>query len=287
MYVYLKNLQGDIIGILDNNKSQIVSYTYDSWGKVISVKDEDGKEITDPNHIGKINPYRYRSYRYDEETGLYYLNSRYYNPEWGRFLNGDNYGGQVGKILTHNIYAYCGNNPINRSDSSGLFWQELFETVVQTIQGWTPAYAGAGGIALVDGPLPFGDAIAAGLTVGITVGAIGYSAYKVATIPKATTKDKAEAIPRTPPKQIKYWKASNNAIRGMPLSYLEAQKEVRQGRNIICDNQIAAFQIAKWYPEMIGPEIDRDKNGNPIPGHYPHYHINKRHGAPHIWFYEK
>lgn len=61
----------------------------------------------------------------------------------------------------------------------------------------------------------------------------------------------------------------------------------RQGRNIICDNQIAAFQIAKWYPEMIGPEIDRDKNGNPIPGHYPHYHINKRHGAPHIWFYEK
>lgn len=47
------------------------------------------------------------------------------------------------------------------------------------------------------------------------------------------------------------------------------------------------LEITKWYPEMIGPEIDRDKNGNPIPGHYPHYHINKRHGAPHIWFYEK
>lgn len=120
-YYYIKNLQGDIIGILDNNLQQIVQYTYDSWGNPISIKDANGNEITDTTHIGIINPYRYRSYRYDTETGLYYLQSRYYNPEWGRFLNGDNYGGQIGGILTHNIYAYCLNNPINNYDPDGAF----------------------------------------------------------------------------------------------------------------------------------------------------------------------
>lgn len=115
----MKNLQGDIIGILDNNLAQVVSYTYDSWGKLISIKDTNGNEITDTTNIGLINPYRYRSYRYDAETELYYLNSRYYNPEWGRFINGDGYGGQVGELLSHNVYAYCLNNPINLYDPNG------------------------------------------------------------------------------------------------------------------------------------------------------------------------
>ncbi len=66
-----------------------------------------------------INSYRYRSYRYDTETGLYYLNSRYYNPEWGRFINADGYGGQVGELLSHNVYAYCLNNPVNNYDPDG------------------------------------------------------------------------------------------------------------------------------------------------------------------------
>lgn len=88
-YYYIKNAQNDIIGILDNTLQQIVSYTYTSWGEIISVKDANGNEITDTNHIGLINPYLYRSYQYDRETGFYYLQSRYYNPEWGRFLNAD------------------------------------------------------------------------------------------------------------------------------------------------------------------------------------------------------
>jgi YD repeat-containing protein len=67
-YYYIKNLQGDIIGILDDNLQQIVYYTYDSWGSIISIKDNQGNEITDPTNIGLINSYRYRSYRYDQET---------------------------------------------------------------------------------------------------------------------------------------------------------------------------------------------------------------------------
>ncbi|WP_236900406.1 RHS repeat-associated core domain-containing protein [Clostridium pasteurianum] len=69
--------------------------------------------------VGAKNPYRYRGYRYDGETGLYYLNARYYNAEWGRFINADAYGGNVGDLLSHNMFAYCMNNPVNMSDPSG------------------------------------------------------------------------------------------------------------------------------------------------------------------------
>ncbi len=116
-YYYKKNLQGDIIGILDSDYNEVVKYTYDSWGKVLSITDTEGNEITDEFHIGLVNPFRYRGYYYDQETGFYYLKSRYYNPEWGRFLNAD--GVLNDTILGKNLYAYCENNPINYSDQDG------------------------------------------------------------------------------------------------------------------------------------------------------------------------
>ncbi len=70
--------------------------------------------------LGEKNPYRYRGYRYDTETGYYYLQSRYYNPEWGRFLNIDAIGGNVGALLSHNIFAYCNNNPVISKDPNGF-----------------------------------------------------------------------------------------------------------------------------------------------------------------------
>jgi len=72
--------------------------------------------------VGVKNPYRYRGYRYDNETGLYYLQSRYYNPEWGRFINADVLFGQYGELLSHNLYAYCRNNPVMLIDPSGKGW---------------------------------------------------------------------------------------------------------------------------------------------------------------------
>ena len=99
----------------------MVQYSYDSWGNTLSIADGQGEPITDETHIGHINPYRYRGYRYDKETGLYYLQSRYYSAQWGRFINFDNYGGQVGDLLSHNGYAYCLNNPINMQDENGNF----------------------------------------------------------------------------------------------------------------------------------------------------------------------
>ena len=120
-YYYLKNLQGDIVGILDANGTQVVSYTYDAWGAPLSVTG------TAADTIGQLNPFRYRSYYYDNETGLYYLNSRYYDPETYRFLNADGiYDTRTG-MLSHNMFAYCNNNPVNMVDStgSGPIWNSI------------------------------------------------------------------------------------------------------------------------------------------------------------------
>ena len=113
-YFYIRNLQGDIIGLIDKNGTEVVSYTYDTWGKLISIEGSL-KDI-----VGVKNPYRYRGYRYDTETGLYYLQSRYYNAEWGRFINADGIIGHTGELLNHNLFAYCKNNPKNASDSTGF-----------------------------------------------------------------------------------------------------------------------------------------------------------------------
>ena len=120
-YSFIKNIQGDIIGILNSNYQKLVDYEYDSWGKIVSVKDQNGNIITDSNHIGNINPFRYRGYYYDSETGFYYQNSRYYNHEWGRFINADGYVSTGQGIFGNNMFAYCLNNPVNMSDPTGKF----------------------------------------------------------------------------------------------------------------------------------------------------------------------
>lgn len=120
VYYYIKNIQDDIIGIIDSNNNIIANYKYDSWGNIISITDNNGNDISNnTNHIANINPFRYRSYYYDTETNLYYLNSRYYNPAWGRFINADGIIGANEDILGYNLYAYCGNNPIIQKDDSG------------------------------------------------------------------------------------------------------------------------------------------------------------------------
>ena len=108
-YLYIKNLQGDITGIADENGAIIVNYTYDEWGKLLSTT---GSEA---DTIGLMNPLRYRGYYYDTETGYYYLQSRYYNPSWGRFINADD----AALIDGTGIFSYCGNNPVTLVDPTG------------------------------------------------------------------------------------------------------------------------------------------------------------------------
>jgi len=88
-FYFLKNQQGDVIALTDGYGNPLARYTYDAWGKLLSVTDKNGNAITSAEHIAHINPYRYRGYYYDREIGMYYLQSRYYDPEVGRFVNGD------------------------------------------------------------------------------------------------------------------------------------------------------------------------------------------------------
>ena len=119
-YYYLKNGQGDVVGILNSSGTLVAKYTYDAWGKLLSVTDAAGTDKSaDASFIGNINLIRYRSYYYDTETGLYYLQSRYYDPEVGRFINADGLLGANEDILAYNLFAYCGNNPVNGYDPSG------------------------------------------------------------------------------------------------------------------------------------------------------------------------
>ncbi|SHJ09847.1 RHS repeat-associated core domain-containing protein [Clostridium amylolyticum] len=136
-YYYIRNAQGDVIGLFDKNGVTVASYTYDSWGKLISIKDQNGVNVTNTvTHVGYKNPYRYRGYRYDVETQMYYLQSRYYNPEWGRFINADALIGNPGELLSHNLFAYCKDNPINYSDSDGFARQKIVDDEGNEASGW-------------------------------------------------------------------------------------------------------------------------------------------------------
>lgn len=114
MYFYVKNLQGDVIRIIDLAGTEVASYVYDAWG---NIKDTKGEPT-----ILEINPIRYRGYVYDTETSLYYLQSRYYDPFAGRFLNADIYCDTgTDTTLSTNMFAYCENNPANSIDTYGTF----------------------------------------------------------------------------------------------------------------------------------------------------------------------
>ena len=112
-YAYIHNLQGDTVGILDAAGNEAVRYVYDAWGRLI------GTAGALAGTLGYLNPFRYRGYAYDEETGLYYLRSRYFNPGWGRFVNADAVIGQFSGLLSHNQFTYCMNNPMNIKDTDG------------------------------------------------------------------------------------------------------------------------------------------------------------------------
>ena len=120
-YLYVRNLQGDVIGILDISGSLVVEYTYDAWGNSTGITGALA------NTAGTKNPYRYRGYRWDQETGLYYLQSRYYNPQWGRFLNADlpeMLRLLRGDLLGVNSHIYCNSNPVMYTDPLGYWAQQ-------------------------------------------------------------------------------------------------------------------------------------------------------------------
>ena len=129
IYFYITNLQGDVMQIVSESGSVYGWYEYDAWGKLLTM---NGSSSSIAEAL-LLNPLRYRGYIYDSETEFYYLQSRYYDPTVGRFINADGYVSTGQGILGHNMFAYCGNNPVYRVDNEGKFWKKagaFFEKIV-------------------------------------------------------------------------------------------------------------------------------------------------------------
>ena len=137
-YFYLYNGLGDITGLVDSSNQVVVRYQYNSWGKVTSTQDTSGVSLA------TLNPFRYRKYVYDPETGLYCLGSRYYDPEVGRFVNADDTDVIFAKpqeLYHKNLYVYCDNNPVVREDQGGNLWGLLATMAVGAVIGMAIQYA--------------------------------------------------------------------------------------------------------------------------------------------------
>lgn len=129
-FYYLYNVQGDVLALVDAATGKIAAnYQYGAWGEATSIKTAEGF-----GDLGEANPFRYRGYYWDTESGLYYLNSRYYSPELCRFISADS---QInGDILGTNLFAYCSNNPVNRTDDQGTFWDTLLDVGCALYSAW-------------------------------------------------------------------------------------------------------------------------------------------------------
>ena len=139
-YFYEKNFFGDVTAIYNESGSCVARYAYNAWGE---------HEIwQNTNGIATLNPIRYRGYYYDTHTGLYYLQSRYYNPAWGRFISPDSALYTDG-FLGYNLYLYCYNNPVNYYDPTGMF-------ALEAVAGWAGSMWW---LTAIDGPIPVGDII--------------------------------------------------------------------------------------------------------------------------------
>ena len=176
LYYYVLNAQGDVVRIVNSSRSTVASYTYDPWGKIISSS----------GTLADINPLRYRGYYYDSETGFYYLQSRYYDPEIGRFINADSYAStDATGLLSTNMFAYCENDPVNKSDPSGEFWNIVAGAALGA--GMEVLTQLATGTKLRD--INWVDAAVQGAVGAVTSGTIPFRFLKTASkVVKATAK---------------------------------------------------------------------------------------------------
>ena len=184
-YWFEKNLQGDIVAVYNDAGTLLVTYTYDAWGYLLSTQYYNSGSGT----AVQYNPFRYRGYYRDSETGFYYLNSRYYDPAIGRWINADDnevISIEAKSVLHYNLYSYCWNNPINMTDDNGyLPWfvgaavgGALFDTALYLFNsarsGQEITWEGVGKAALE------------GAISGIVFGAIGKGVKAITSAVKAT-----------------------------------------------------------------------------------------------------
>ncbi len=229
--------------------------------------------------LGVKNPYRYRGYRYDTETGLYYLQSRYYNPEWGRFINGDSVLGATGQLLTHNMFTYSLNNPVNMYDSDGRFAITLAFVAVKAIFVIAAALTTVYAYHTVVKPL---------VSKSTTTLPMPTFKTKSKTQVKTKTKTKIVAIPitKTEKKKSDYFVAVRKKGGGIdirePLNLNQAQERVLSGGDVYAVSQLHAVFLAGTLGGMDGSP-DKPDIHDWHPENKYHYHLKGRVGG-HIFF---
>ena len=148
-YLFEKNLQGDIIAVYNTSGTKLISYYYDAWGNFVKTT----HNISGTNVGAQYNPFTYRGYYYDTELDFYYLQSRYYDLEVGRFISPDSFDiiwATPSDLYDINLYSYCDNNPVMRIDNGGMFWDTIFDvgslivSVVEVIANPADPWAWAG-----------------------------------------------------------------------------------------------------------------------------------------------
>lgn len=249
----------------------------------------EGNDISNNDlHIANINPYRYKGYYYDKETELYYLNERYYNPKWGRFINSDSYGGQIGgNILYHNIYAYTLNDPINNYDEDGTFAITLGGIGAAALTA-----VGNAAIALAKGAIAFGVGLLIGKAVSSKVKSTPKKKVKTKTKTavnvKAKTQTSINYLSRTPNKPCAPASNKTGTVipTGEPFTIFDAQQYINnkktKARDVVCINKASAQAVAIGVNKE---EYYEEKAHINAPGYFNHFHDTHKFNHAHIWYY--
>ena len=292
-YFYLKNAQGDVTGLVNSSGTQVVAYTYDAWGNPLTTTG------TMADTLGKFNPFRYRGYVYDTETGLYYLQSRYYNPETGRFINADNLV-DTEDLLGENLFAYCANNPVNHQDPSGHSFLGIIALNFARVAVTAIAAIAVAGLAVAAVNSPSAKKAANTIANGITKAYTTAKRAAEAAVSQARTyvqqkrAEKADKRVRSVVREDsknRYWSATvkeGYVDVGRPLTYNQAVQYVSSGKSVFAVTQYEAKAVARAAGGTTGynnkeliPEIDAGKESTP--GYYYHFHTYNRKGG-HVYY---
>ena len=289
-YYFAYNAQGDVIGLIGSSGRQFASYSYDERGNctvTALMPDSQGHAVTDPEHVAFANPFRYRGYYFDVESGLYYLGSRYYDPVVGRFINADALLGANEDVLSYNLYAYCGNNPISRYDDGGLFWKSVAELFLKTtavvlavaiIATATVATGGAAAVVLAAGgtaamastataavatvaTVAAATSVVSGVTAGMALAADAFT--QSSTSGNGTGSTNTPQVGNTP-KNI-YGSVKNSP--NYPHGFRQAQNGYRKvkAKNWELVDQLKKSEGGKWWKVY---QNGYDAYGNKVSLHY-------------------